>query len=323
MTSAVTRLRTVAAGVLGVITALALVASTAGWWAIAVVFDEEQVAGIAVDTVRDPVVIDAVARSLVDDALALLGAAEVFDEADRDALADELADLLAQPVVGDVLHDVVVAAHRGAMYVLADGPVTPWVDVEGDSVVVNVLPLWATALELATDLDLPPFPVEGDPAEQIAVIEATLGVELESDAGQVVLFRSDTVEEASGWVDQARQILTTVTGLVVLASVVAFGGGALTLLAARARRRAAVLVLAGVVGGCLLTMIVVSRVVASSDAIVSDPALAAVIHGSIDHVAGSLERVLWLTVGVCVVLAVVVAAVRRRPPAVTAPTEAG
>jgi len=323
MTTWGSRLRTVAAVVAGVITALALVASTAGWWAITVVFDENDVADIAVDTVRDPSVVDAVARTIVDDALALLGAAEAFGEAERDLLTDEVADLLAQPVVGDVVRDVVVAAHRGAMYLLTDGPVTPWVSVEGDAVVVNVLPLWATVLELVTDLDLPPLAVEDDPAAQIAVIEATLGVDLGTDAGQVVLFRSDTLEDAGGWVDLAREILTALTGLVVLVSSAALVGAALTLLAARARRRAAALVLAGVVVGCLLTMVVVSRVVAGSGAIVSDPVLSAVIHGAIEQAASSLDRVLWWTIGICAVVAVVVATVRRRPPAVTGPVEEG
>lgn len=323
MSASTSRVRTVAAAVTGVVAAVAIVLSIVGWWAVAVVFDEDQVADIAVDTVRDPKVVDAVARSIVDDALTLLGAGEVFGEAERDAFAAELADLLSQPVVGDVVHQVVVAAHQGAMHVLADGELVAGVSVQGDAVVVNVLPLWATVLELATDIDLPPFLVEGDPAEQIAMIEGVLGVDLGDDAGQVVLFRSDTLEEVGGWVDLVRAILIALEALALLATVVAVIGAALTLLLARHRRRAGAVLATGVLAGCLAMMFIASRVVNGSTAVVSDPALAAVIHGSIEQAAAHLTRRLWLIDALMVVLAAVLMVLHRRSRPSPAPVGAG
>jgi hypothetical protein len=315
----------VAAGVVGVVTAIALLLSLVGWWAVAVVFDEEQVADIAVDTVTDPAVVDDVARAIVDDALVLFGAQEVFDEAARDAMADELVALLDQPVVAEVVHDVVVVAHRGAMHVLSDGELVPGVSVQGDAVVVNLLPLWSVVLELATDLDLPTFDIGGDPEQQLAAMEAALGLDLADDAGQVVLFRSDTLGEVGGWVDLVRRIITVVQRGVVLTSLVALVGVAGTVLLARRRRRAGVVLVAGVVVGCLLTLFVAGRVVAGSTAIVSDPALAAVIHGSIDQAAQHLERTLWWSMAVLAVIAVLLVPWRRRtarPAAVAAPEAA-
>lgn len=313
MSGSDSRVRSIATGVVGVITAVALLLSLVGWWAVAVVFNEEQVADIAVDTVTDPAVVQDVARAIVDDALVLLEASEVVGEAERVVLADELATLLGQPVVSEVVHDIVVVAHRGAMHVLSDGELAPGVSIEGDAVVVNLLPLWTAVLELATDLDLPDFVVEGDPAAQLAALEAALNLNLTDDAGQVVLFRSDTIGEVGGWVDLVRRIMTVVERGVVFVSVVALVGLAATVVLAQRRRRAGALLAAGVIVGCLATMFVAGRVVAGSTAIVSDPALAAVIHGSIDQAAQHLERTLWWASGVLAVVAVLVLPWRRRP----------
>ena len=316
------RARTVGAAVTGVIAAVMLLVSIVGWWSVAVVFNEEQVADIAVETVTDPTVIDEFARAIVDDALVLLAATDSIGEAEREMLATELAGLLGQPVVSDVVHDIVVVAHRGAMHVLADGELVPGVTIDGDAVVVNLLPLWTAVLELATDLDLPDFVVEGDPSAQLAALEAALNLDLADDAGQVVLFRSDTIEDVGGGVDLVRRIMTAVKQGVLVVSVAALAATAATVLLARHRRRAGAVLAGGVIVGCLVTMALVGRVVGASTSLVSDPALAAVIHGSIDQAGSHLTTALWWSIAVFGVVGVALLVLggwrtRRAPSAVT------
>ena len=132
-----------------------------------------------------------------------------------------------------------------------------------------------------------------------------------------------TLEEVGGWVDLVRAILIALEARALLATGVAVIGVALTLLLARHRRRAGAVLATGVLAGCLAMMFIAGRVVNGSTAVVSDPALAAVIHGSIEQAAAHLTRRLWLVDALMVVLAAVLMVLHRRSRPSPAPVGAG
>jgi len=319
-------IRRIGAAILGALTVVLALATVVGWWATDQVFDSEHVGDLAMHAVTDPATVEAVARGIVDDALLLLGdMADLFDESDRALVTAELVSLLNQPVVADLVHDVVAVAHKGAMAVLFGDAVVPGVRVVDDAVVVNLVPLWTAVLELAVDLGLPDFLIEGDPEAQLMALESALGFELHDDAGQVVLFRSSAVAEASGWADLAVRLTTAIRRGLVVISALALVALAATLVVAHRRRRAGVVLAVAMLVTVLVTTLVLGRMVQGSTSLVADPVLSALIHGIVDDAAGHLIVTLWWTAGLAAVVSVAAAfagpvIVRRRrgEPAVAA-----
>jgi hypothetical protein len=311
-------IRRVGAALLGALTVVLTLATVVGWWATDQVFDSEHVGDLAMHAITDPNTVDAVARGIVDDALLLLGdLAEVFDEADRDLVTTELVALLNQPIVAELVHDVVTVAHQGAMAVLFGDDIVPGVRVVGDAVVVNLVPLWTAVVELAVDRGLPDFLIEGDPAAQVMALESALGWELDDEAGQVVLFRSDAVAEASGWADLAVRLITAIRRGLVVISVLAVAALVGTLALAYRRGRAGLIMAVGLLATVLATTVVLGRIAQGSTSLVADPVLSALIHGVTEDAAGHLIATLWWTAGLAVAVAVVVAVagpviIRRR-----------
>lgn len=297
--------RRIGAAILGALTVVLALATVVGWWATDQVFDSEHVGDLAMHAVTDPATVDAVARGIVDDALLLLGdMADLFDESDRAMVTAELVSLLNQPVVADLVHDVVTVAHRGAMAVLFGDEVVPGVSVVDDAVVVNLVPLWTAVLELAVDRGLPDFLIEGDPEAQLMALESALGFELHDDAGQVVLFRSDVIGRASGWADTAVRLTTAVRRGLLVITALAVVSLVATLGLARERLRAGLILVGGMLVAVLAATFVLGRVDQGSTSLVDDPVLSALIHGVVDDATGHLVATLWWATGLMAVVAV-------------------
>lgn len=304
--------RSAGTALLGALTVVLTLATVVGWWATDRVFNSEHVADLAVRAVMNPDTVDAVAQGMVDDAVVLLGdLAELFDEADRDLVAAELVALLSQPMVAELLHDVVRMAHQGAMAVLFGDDIVPGVRLVGDAVEVNLVPLWTAVLELAIDRGLPDFLIEGDPTAQLLALEQALGWEIDDEAGQVVVFRSDAVAAVNGWADLAVRLMTIIRRGLVVISLLAVVALVATVWLSQRRSRAGLILAVGLLACVLATTVALGRVTQGSTSWVADPVLSALIHGVVHDAVRHLITTLWWTAGVATLVAVTAAVAVR------------
>lgn len=111
----------------------------------------------------------------------------------QEAVARGAAAVIADPRTQTVLADLAEVAHGFAMSVLRGDGLADGVTVTGETVTINLLPLVGAGVEqlqglgLLRSVQLPPLPIDGDPAEQIAAVEAALDRDLADDFGQLVV----------------------------------------------------------------------------------------------------------------------------------------
>lgn len=269
-----------AAGVVGAIALVAVMASVAGVWATRTMFDEHRVADAAEAALDEPGVTDALAARLADDAMAAVELESVVDRVLPPALhpltpaivggthrlvEGELVDLLADPDVRDGLVTVFERSYGAFLDVVRGDGLVDGISVEHGEVSVNFLPLIArgiTALQrfgLADDVAVPELAIAGDPAAQRLELEEALGRELPDEFGQVVVYRSESLADAGRSLDRAQQLLVLIrrTLLIVVAVAVLASIGSVAL--ARRRPRAAALLL-----GALTCTFVLGRAIVGS-----------------------------------------------------------
>jgi hypothetical protein len=219
--------------------------------------------------------------------------------------------------VHDAITTLVERAHRRAMQVLEGDGLADGVNVSGGEVSINLMPLIAqglTALQsagLIDDVMVPELSADGDPDEQAAALSAALGQDLPNDFGQLVVYRSDSVEQASESVQTAQRLLVLAERamwLLVIASIVLV---AATILVAARRWRATLVLALGTAAAMVLIRSTVREVVSG----VSDLALAPGAKAAIRAIVGGASTSLMRLAGVLLLLGLIVVAgvvLRRR-----------
>jgi hypothetical protein len=314
------RVRSVAAGVLGVLAVVVLLPATIAMWARATVFDSERI-GDAVS--------GALARPEVDDALADWATDQIVTALDvnarvSDLVPDQLSSLepaiasgvttavdrlmtrvIAEPRVQEAIANTAERAHARMVKLLEGDGIADGIKVVNGQVTVNLLPLIGRGLGVLQSLGLfdnlviPELTADGDPAEQIADLEQATGRDLPDNFGQLVVYQSQALSDAQASIQKAQQavILAKRAVWLLAALTIAFVGGAIAL--ARDRWRAVLWLGLGFAGGMILLRTAVRRV--DEDA----PALAVKPGGqaAIDSIVGDLSQGLMRLAGVIVIVA--------------------
>ena len=316
------RVRSISAGVLGVLAVVVLLPSTVAMWARATVFNTDKIGDAVAGALARPEVDDALAQWVTDQ---VINAVDV-ESAVSNVVPDQLARLeptivagvtqavdrlmtrvISDPQVQEVIVNLAERAHARLVSILEGGGITDGIKVVNGQVTVNMLPLVGRGLVLLQNLGLfddlvvPDLSADGDPTQQIADLEQATGRDLPDDFGQLVVYQSQALSDAQASIQKAQQavILAKRAVWVLAALTVAFVAGAIAL--ARDRWRAVLWLALGFAGAMILLRTAVRRV--DQDA----PSLAVRPGGqaAIDSIVGDLSEGLMRLAGVVVVLAAV------------------
>lgn len=231
------RVRRVLTPILIVLATLGMLGSVVAVWAYRQALNTD-VFGDRVDSIlADPAVNTAMANYVTDQVMGAIDAPKLASEflppvaqplvgpleaAIRSFVLDKTAAVLASDTFRDVLGRAVRRAHSSAVKVL-EGDRVAGVDIQGDRVVLNVLPVVDQVLiRLAGDglfggrITVPPL-AEGDaPSQQVQMLAAALGVQLPADFGQVTIFESTTLSQAQDALRLLRKAIVVLLAVTVL-----------------------------------------------------------------------------------------------------------
>ena len=315
-----------AAGFVGVLAVVLLLATTVALWARATLFDSDKVASI---------VGDALAQPEVDQALAERVTTELFKAVDVNAAVQDVLpsslDRLEPALVGGIetvvqrglttafgneevqqlLTDLVRRAHVRAMTLLQGDGLTGGVSVENGDVTLNLLPLFGRALTqlqnvgLFSSVQVPELTADGDPQQQIAALESALKRDLPDDFGQLVVYQSDQLADAQASLKSAQDTLAAAKRslwVLIIATVVTF---VVALLLARNRWHAALLLGLGAVVAMVLARVATNRVVAAAPDLVK----ASGAKAAVASIVGDFRTSLFRAIGLVLIVAAAVALV--------------
>lgn len=230
-------------GLLVAIGTICFTLSAVGWWARRNVADTEVWVERVGPLADDPAVQAALGTWLSDEVIQLINPRELFTE-----VLPERGRLLAVPLSGAVENFVrdrvdrflasdrferlwLVAnerAHRAVVRVLRGE--SDVVLAEGDSVVINLVPVVDAALAdigsaspelLGRQVDLPDLTVDDLPDAAIQRLEQALGVQLDDDFGQFVVYDEGRLAALQDALEAARRWLIVLSVTTVLALGVA------------------------------------------------------------------------------------------------------
>lgn len=320
------RLRSLGAFLTGCVAIVGLLVSVLAVWATDVLFDSTEVS-TAVER--------ALAEQEVTDSMASLLTTAAFEAADlesrmeallpgelaqlvpalvggvRSSLEQRLADLLATEGARDLVVAVVERSHAALMRLLEGDGFVDGISVTDGEVRLNLLPLVVLGLRELQGLgyldgiELPRLTAAGDPAEQIAALEATFGRTLPPDLGQLTVYESDSLDDASATVAAAQRMLVLVKRAVAAVIALTLGAVVATVLLARGRRRAVLTLAIASVAVMLVARSIVRKILDEAPVVVVDPGGRAAVSAMLQ----SLTSGLFVLVTLVLVLAAAVAVV--------------
>jgi hypothetical protein len=303
------RARTVLTGLTGILAIVGLLASVVGLWAKNVLLDSSNVAAAVENALDEPEVTRALATYITDETFRALdvdgrvegllpGPIQVLGPAitggARAVVIDRVDQALSAEATRRTLVTVVERAHAATMRVLRGEPAIPGVRIEDDAVVVNLLPLIGTTIDLLPDIGiierigLPELDPADDAAEHLAQLEEFTGRDLPDDLGQLVVYRDESVREASASIAGARTALEVFERAVTIIVLVTIALLVVTVVAARHRRRAALLLGITSVAVVVLLRAALQRVIEEAPLTVLDPAARTAIRTSLVTLSSGL-----------------------------------
>lgn len=334
-TKFVSATRSVAALLLGILAVAGLVVGSVALWGRSTLFDSDRVASVTTDALEAPgatealstylteqllqvVALDDRLETLLPDSVEPLGAA--IAERTESFVRTRLDSALRTPDVQSLLVGVVRHAHTQLLELLDSEGLGGGFDVSADTVTFNLLPLVTVGLDKISDvgilgaLDVPQFTTDGDPAEQISVLETRLGRDLPDNFGQLVVYEGDVVSSGSRALQTAQDVTVLAkraTPIMVVLTVVCFG---LSLLLARRRRRAAATLGLAVAATMLVARLALGRVVDEVPDLVTNPGASAALDTAVRNLTGGLMQLVTTLIVVGTVVAGLTFLTRRRQP---------
>jgi hypothetical protein len=171
----------------------------------------------------------------------------------RGFVEDQVNSFLATDTFSRLWVQINERAHERVVAVL-EGDLPPSLQIQGDNVVLNVVPVLNQVLArigeaspeiFGRTVDLPTVSVDDIPESAVRRIEGALGRELPDDFGQFTVFDASRLE-------QVQDAVTVFNRLVVVAVVVAIVLFALTLWVSPSRRRTLLQLMVGIALGVVL-----------------------------------------------------------------------
>jgi hypothetical protein len=303
--------RPTAAAVCGVLAVVLLMLSVVAVWARATIFDSATAASVARNAISDPEIQAALAADLADAVTENLRLpATVVDELppalDRlrpvlRSAVDDLAErafaaVLDRPRIADLVAGVVTRAHDRAMQLLQGDGLGHGISVVDGEVSINLLPVISRGLAALSDLgvpglsDIPELAADGDPADQIAQLEAATGRDLPDGFGQLGVYSSERLANAQESVSTAQQLLVVAKRAFWLLLVLTVALFAASILLARDRWVTVLRLGVGAAIGMVLARTAVHRLVADAPDLAARPAGRSLIEIVLADVTPGLLR---------------------------------
>jgi hypothetical protein len=321
------RARTVLATLVAIIAMLGVLTSVVAVWAQRVLFDSASMVRAVESALDDPEVTDALAVYLTDQVFVMVDVEAYLLElapeqlgplvpvvvgGARSVVSNEFEKVLASEQTRTVLVTAVERSHDALMRLLEGDGMAGGITVVDGEVTVNLLPVLSRGLiavqdaGLFEDLDVPEFAADGDPAAQIADLEAMLGRDLPDTTGQLVVYRSEALAQGQQSLAAAQRALVLLKRAIVallIVTVAALVGA--VLLAHRRRRMAIVLVLSTAVV-MLVVRALTKHVAEAAPSLAVQPGARAAIQSVVDALVAGLFALVEVTLLVSLVVAVVV-----------------
>lgn len=263
------RTRRIAAVALVVVTSLVFTVAVTGVWARRNVLNTDRWVRTVGPIAEDTAVQQALGRWMTTEVMGAIDPEALFESA-----LPERGQILAAPLtsalqgfVNDHVDSFLASdtfqrlwvqinerAHQRVVAVLEGGDLPPSLQVEGDNVVLNVVPVLNQVLArigeaspeiFGRTVDLPTVTVDDIPQAAVQRIESALGRDLPDDFGQFTVFEASRLEQVQDAVDLFNRF-------VVAAVVVALVLFALTLWVSPRRRRTLLQLMVGIALGVVL-----------------------------------------------------------------------
>lgn len=267
-------------------------------------------ARVITEQITEAVDLDGFVENALPGPLAAIG--PVISAGAEVVVRDVTQSLLETEQAKTVLVELVRRVHQATIAVLTDDDPVPGVRVVGDEVSINLLPLVGRAIEavqsrgVLTGLEIPELRLDGDPAQQIAALESTLGRSLPDDFGQLVVYRGEKVSEASSFVQTARSAIEVAERLAILLYVLTVVFFAVSLILARRTRRAAIILAIAAAGAAFIARRLVDQALGELSALVTDPGALLALTLSANRLTSGLLVALLVTASIAIAVAVLV-----------------
>jgi hypothetical protein len=238
------RTRKIFAGVFVVLFSISLLVTVLAVWSVRQVLNTNAFAGHVEVALKSPAVQTELSNYVANEVVKVIqpekiAAARLPPKAQ--ALASPLATafdslitkttnkLVANPTFQRVILTAVTKTHQAAVNLLEGKPAGN-LEVHGNAVVLNTLPLIDTtikALETQTSLGrvlhAPRLAApDGDPSAQLQQLSSKFGVSLAPDFGQIVVFRTDNLQQEQQALKKVRRLLIALLILTIVLFAAAF-----------------------------------------------------------------------------------------------------
>jgi hypothetical protein len=335
-TSGGTRIRSIAAGITGVVAVIGMVAGILGFWTVRTATDSDRFESRVEVLLQREDVSDGLSRRVVGqvgEAIAIRDAIvdtvpEVLQPAVdlllagvRARVEDRVAEIIRSPEVSANVAAAAGQAHRVAVDVLEGDDVVDGVAISDGEVRINLLPLTARAIAvtqefgLLGDVVVPELDRAGDPAEQRAALEAALGRDLADDFGEPVVFRSNSLEDLGSTVSLVQGLFLLAKRVFWLLLILGAGLAALSIWLSAIRWRAACFIVAGLFLFTLIIRLVMDRVRSRLPNAVIQPGAKETVSEIVGGLETSLNHTMILYSTLALVVLGIVAIVQLGVPA--------
>jgi hypothetical protein len=262
------RTRGVVAVALVVVTSILVTVSVTAVWARRNALNTNRWVATVGPIAEEPAVQQALGRYVTDQAMTAIDPEELFESALpergqilaapltsalRGFVNDQVDSFLASDTFERLWVQINERAHRRAVQVL-EGDLPPSLEIQGNDVVLNVVPLLNQVLArigerspeiFGRTVDLPTVTVDEIPEEAIQKVESALGRDLPENFGQFTVFDASRLQ-------QVQDTVTLFNRLVVAAVILAIVLIALTLWVSPRRRRTLLQLMVGIALGIVL-----------------------------------------------------------------------
>lgn len=320
-------IRTLVAVLAGILAVVGLFASTIAVWARGTLFDSDEVAKAAESALEQPEAAASMASYVTTQVFTAVDLQSLFQQAlpgNLDPLAgvfvggargyveEQLQQLFEQPKVRTLLVSIIRSAHAQLMGLFEGGGIDG-VLMSDEKVSLNLLPIVTLGLRqlqelgVATAFPIPEFKANGNPVQQIGLLEGVFRRDLPDDFGQLTVFQGDAVRDAGAFVAQGQRALVIAKQAITVLLVVT-GVAFLVAIAVANRRRRAVLVL-GLASAAVMFIAraIVTEAVAGAPEAVLDPGARSALQSALTVLARGLLELATLLVLVGLAVAALMA----------------
>jgi len=315
-------IRTVIAVLAGVLAIVGLFASTIAVWARGTLFDSDKVAKAAESALEQPEASASMASYVTTQVFTAVDLGSLFQQVlpnnldplsgvfvggARGYVEEQLQGLFEQPKVQALIVSIVRSAHAQLMGLFEGGGIDG-VLMSDEKVSLNLLPVVTLGLRqlqelgVATGFPIPEFKSNGDPAQQIGLLEGVFRRDLPDDFGQLTIFRGDAAAEAGAFVEQGQRALVIAKQAITVLLVVTAAAFLVAIAVANRRRRTILVLGLACAAVMFIARAMINKAVAGAPEAVLDPGARSALQSALTVLArGLLElATLLLLVGLAV-----------------------